>query len=722
MTNNDKTDNVVHKRDCQSFDAVSITSDYSSTRSSTPDYKHIDYDSWLYNLFKPLGRLYDPGKKRLIAIAIAILMLVTLGEISIQTEGQKEIVIKENENNLYQELYSPTEDTEGTVEGDEIESMLDSELDEDDRKYRDVVGTKAMMRGVNVKHRIDNQEFFRLAIPNDIKQNRTIFYDKTLSSYYGNIDTDKFVDTNDEKNCDLYKFEEKISYMNRRRNISPNLKKVRQLLLDENTPRSKFIKQIAQKKGYNDTMAVERQFFTTTTSILWLEQHVCYISFTGVVISEAEDVNKPSLTVISSQAFDDQWKEIEKDIGFIDEKIPDSLSEAFKRIESEYDANKNCDDEANNVEKDCLNNMKCDIKDKEKKKECENNHKKACDKKKEDKKSACKLLVSKNKKLADEEKKAIKTNFYALYPMILDVPTETNTAPTGFKRLSATLRETDDGVIEPLLTYQFEETLTSNIYYALPHRKYTSSGTLKVEMPSLRSRNGYWIPFTKAIDMGTKQTVGHVHLISNTLPLVTAKCSFDKGECFVLYNSRDTDKNDDNSEINPLDAGTNFIEIPSVVPRVKNRHIWVGMNEIHIPLSEHNKEVRRPVISVLEEQEGTFNIFSYSNPLSFSLMEPIEFHNNSTLTHDIWTPYSIISWSVRNQTADTLDFEDYMQIAFGHNTKNTSVVTLKGYLNFLLKSFRSEKVEEDLISYKNQNQLDEHFMCSYRDSLKVAQS
>lgn len=343
-------------------------------------------------------------------------------------------------------------------------------------------------------------------------------------------------------------------------------------------------------------------------------------------------------------------------------------------------------------------------------------------KKKEDKKSACKLLVSKNKKLADEEKKAIKTNFYALYPMILDVPTETNTAPTGFKRLSATLRETDDGVIEPLLTYQFEETLTSNIYYALPHRKYTSSGTLKVEMPSLRSRNGYWIPFTKAIDMGTKQTVGHVHLISNKLPLVTAKCSFDKGECFVLYNSRDTDKNDDNSEINLLDAGTNFIEIPSVVPRVKNRHIWVGMNEIHIPLSEHNKEVRRPVISVLEEQEGTFNIFSYSNPLSFSLMEPIEFHNNSTLTHDIWTPYSIISWGVRNQTADTLDFEDYMQIAFGHNTKNTSVVTLKGYLNFLLKSFRSEKVEEDLISYKNQNQLDEHFMCSYRDSLKVAQS
>lgn len=68
-------------------------------------------------------------------------------------------------------------------------------------------------------------------------------------------------------------------------------------------------------------MAVERQFFTTTTSILWLEQHVCYISFTGVVISEAEDVNKPSLTVISSQAFDDQWKEIEKDIGFIDEKF-----------------------------------------------------------------------------------------------------------------------------------------------------------------------------------------------------------------------------------------------------------------------------------------------------------------------------------------------------------------------------------------------------------------
>lgn len=86
----------------------------------------------------------------------------------------------------------------------------------------------------------------------------------------------------------------------------------------------------------------------------------------------------------------------------------------------------------------------------------------------------------------------------------------------------------------------------------------------------------------------------------------------------------------------------------------------------------------------MEETDGKFNILSYSSAIHFDReVLSWDMHSSAMYHVNIMSPNSIASWHIVSH--DHSKYEDYMEISFSEADCKSSVIVVRGMLNYILQ-------------------------------------
>ncbi|CCH61698.1 hypothetical protein TBLA_0F01560 [Henningerozyma blattae CBS 6284] len=465
--------------------------------------------------------------------------------------------------------------------------------------------------------------------------------------------------------CEDLAFTSSISYSDNRTVIGENIFSLREEILNSTS----FLKEILYE---NDELERENEEIVNKrwnqfgTSGVWLEGEQCYITASRIMYSKSESKSDPTVSFIRLQAFDRDWNEI-KNKSILKFDAPDIIQNTLRKFEKELSKEVDCEqiyrekDVSNTEYEQCIEN----------------------------KDYFEQLKVRKNTLLR---------RYYVTYPTNYDVPFNLPEKFAGPEDPRIILRRTKN-VEEPIIIFNMNDGESRKMHAYLPHRNVNKVVKFRFENMNHDTEKN-WAPFFTEQDLQLDSILSHgsIHLVYRLNPLEIARCSLDDGLCEKVFekSTLELSKQSVNTDIR---GGTQFIPLPSSIPKINGKQIWVGFTKIHLRGCGCSEHYYRPMLSVMVEKHGVYHQDLVVPNLSFET-DVINWQADGTKCNrgnNIMSPNSIAAWEVVGQDPFTKKIDDYMVFTYSESDKVSSVITIRGVLEYIIRVYGETDVDEDFI-------------------------
>ncbi|CCH58913.1 hypothetical protein TBLA_0B00700 [Henningerozyma blattae CBS 6284] len=489
-------------------------------------------------------------------------------------------------------------------------------------------------------------------------------------------------DYKDLVECDDLEYEAKIFYSKEQKMIKDDLIGVRKYLLSKDFDvEDRFIAEHVQQeneKDKSDYEIVKKSWFRFGSSSVWMESEQCYITVTRLMYSSHGSKAGPDISLIRAQAFDRNWEEIkDKRIPKHDIQIPQNIDLEIEKLESDYSLTKDT--------------CKIFIYDPTKYDTC---------------------IAEKNKIYFENKRRMqnIIDQYFVTYPTVYKFPMLEKTQFAGSEDPRIVLRKFHNQE-EPVVVFNMDTKQNRKMHALFPHRKLNPLLELNFEGMNHMEKN--WAPFFTDSDINTSMfSRGSIHFMYHYTPLEIVKCSLDDGICEKIFTKQTlglTKKN----HFGGIRGGTQFVQLPSIIPRIHGKQIFVGFSKLHIDDCGCGSKFYRPMLDVIIEEDGIYHQELIVPSLDFN----IEVLDWSTKSHtcnfyNILSPNSIAFWDVIKQDPKTKKFEDLLVFTFSEADEVSKVINIKGLLEYILNLYSTKQIEENFIpSFNSDTILGETLQC-----------
>ncbi|KAL3233709.1 hypothetical protein RNJ44_03749 [Nakaseomyces bracarensis] len=510
---------------------------------------------------------------------------------------------------------------------------------------------------------IDMQSPEFLACGGSSCKNR-IFELSKLTNYQSNVNLE--INMNISEQCKNSKYHHDIFFSHETIPLNDDLLAARANLVKKDPKLKELLDDIAESSGKTIEESVRDQWLRFGSSAQWFEDYQCYLVFSRIIVSRAGSKGIPTVSLIGAQAYDRNWNEIlGKRIPYLDIQIPENFEEQLQGIENKYKLDEYCigtEDETALIE--------------------------------------CEKEVEVIRRSMEDEKNSLISKYYMVYPQIVNIPfpVSKKNAIDGPEDPKISIRENKDGRKEPLVFFNMNSDVYGRVMHCfMPQRSLRSVTHLTDVVGKVDRIQKNWSPFFHDEDGASELSRGSVHLIHNTSPAKVVRCSLDDGFCTAVFDSRET-LGKTKYESTLIRGGAAFVKLPAVIPALEGRKLWVGLSKPHLYSCGISDAYYRTALNVLEEIDGKYYFSLFTEPIDFNrtVRGWRKEREDAASGVNIRSPNSIISWDVVGQDKDTKEYEDYMQISLSEADELSYVFVLKGVMNYLIKSFKENDVEDVL--------------------------
>ncbi|CCK70054.1 uncharacterized protein KNAG_0D03060 [Huiozyma naganishii CBS 8797] len=439
--------------------------------------------------------------------------------------------------------------------------------------------------------------------------------------------------------------------------IKIDIYNVRNMLISQNHPLRTYL--ISEEEKHMSTKDILREnWYAFGSSAVWLEKENCYLVYTRLMYSKEHKRNIPFMSLIYGQAYDRDWNLLPgKMIRYNDIAMPDVVKQEVEKLKYERE-NTSCD------------HVKHDAKQFEE----------------------CLTIYKDMMQDIDVRLAALQDRYYISYPTVIDIPMVINHVYNGPEDPRSILHKNQRGE-EPLLLFNMETEGYRRIHSFYPHRKINSLVRFESTDMSLSRTEKNWAPFlTDPASENDRFPEESIHFVYNLMPLIIFRCSLFDGKCRTVFK----DHNIEDASVGLIRGGTQFVKLPSVIPEVEGRAMWVAFTKSHVKECGCTGAFYRPMLTVMVEKDGAFNIETITPVVDFK-MDVLNWSLDGTSCvglNNVLSPNSISSWDVISQDAETGQYEDYMTVIVSESDVNSKLVVVKGVLNFVIDIYRKFQVRD----------------------------
>lgn len=467
----------------------------------------------------------------------------------------------------------------------------------------------------------------------------------------------------EELSCEGLSYVNAIEYSEQTTVITDDLFSVRRFVLQQKNKYSSAIVDKNAEKDLSEEQIVRKSWFKHGSSAVWLEEYQCYVVYSHIIYSPQGARDNCHISMIRGQAFDKNWVELKYfRIPYNDICLPHDIDEQVENLKKEFGY-----EDCNELKNSRFEYDRCVVKQTD-------------------------IVIPLQKKVD-----SILGKYYVTYPTVFDLEVETEGKYNGQENIRVILKENSDGTHEPVVAYHGKDPLddkSRRMFVFFPHKKDTSVLKLISDEIKLRKDETTWTPFFHKPSnvIWNKYSRGYIYFIYKFAPISIVKCNLDDGICEKEYDSDAELEKLKSVTFNEKRSGTQYVQLPSNLPSVVNRQIWVGFPEIAITDCACGRTVQRPMLDVLVESDGVY---------THELIVPIMSFEKNVLNWDMEGTYciegkdnlmignSISHWDILGQKTvnGQLLYEDYMVLTYSESDIISKVITVKGLLNYVLGVF-----------------------------------
>lgn len=489
--------------------------------------------------------------------------------------------------------------------------------------------------------------------------------------HQGEADDDKnnkftVVDTYENLvNCDDLKYEHDLSFHvmdhHHQQHLTTNLIESRREILSWNNEYSKRMKDDHLEKGLTEMEIVEKFWFETGHSSIWIESHQCHLTYSLITYTKGSK-SFPEVSLIKATAYDKDWKEIRgKRITYNDVKIPTNMEDEWKLLDQQLGV------------VDCRS-----LSDTDRKQECE-------------------IEQNKKKLKIIRERENILDHFSMKYPRVINIDAKLRDKFAGAKDPHVILKRNQNGLEEPVIIFNMDEGSGKRLYSYFPHRNVPSLTKFSMfNIDDLGNFHTNWAAFFTPEDDSNKSelSLGNIHFVENISPVHIIRCSLDDGLCDTVFKG-EKNKFAKDKKYGSLTGGTQFVSLPSSLPNVKGKNIWVSFAKTQIDYCGCGPTFYRPVLTVLIEVDGVYHFELISPGLDFTI-SPLNLKLTSTScdSENVLIPKSIVSWYVSSQDTSAHSYKDYMTVMVNEANSLTKTVIINGVLDYILNIYQDKDIRD----------------------------
>ncbi|CCH59312.1 hypothetical protein TBLA_0B04770 [Henningerozyma blattae CBS 6284] len=409
---------------------------------------------------------------------------------------------------------------------------------------------------------------------------------------------------------------------------------------------------------------IRKKWFKFGTSSVWLEKEQCYLAISRILYSSEGIKTKPVVSVLRAQTFDKNWKEIiGKRIPRVDVDLPQNLEVELEKVDREFGISFSCEHLKGNPT--------------------------AYDK--------C-LVKQANGYLKDSQRRdKLLDRYFVTYPTIFRFPFKSDGNFLGAEDPHIVLRE-KNGVEEPIVVFNMDNGHGRRMHAYLPHRSFDQMIEFKFNDEEMKSTEKGWAPFYKREyneESISSLSRGSIHFIYNFQPLEILKCSLNDGLCEKIFQTQSLGL-ESGSLLKDVTGGTQFRSLPSSLPLIENKNIWVGFSKYKATDCKCGHSFYRPMLQVLLESNGVFymDLFSPSMDFDSDILSWDEKNFNCGGINQM-APNSIASWEILKQDVATQKYYDYMTFTYSESDTLSKAMVIKGLLNYILKTYTEKGIDEE---------------------------
>ncbi|CCH59311.1 hypothetical protein TBLA_0B04760 [Henningerozyma blattae CBS 6284] len=481
-------------------------------------------------------------------------------------------------------------------------------------------------------------------------------------------------DYNSLATCEDLEYKSRIYYSKKQKFINDDLINLRRELLRKDDELSKLIKDEEDITKTSEEEVIKKKWFKFGSSSVWMESEQCFITVTRVLYSKNGKREEPEVSFIRAQAFDRDWNEIKnKRIPLLDLRLPDDITADLKKINQEYGLTDSCE----NIIDDPVTYDKC--------------------------------LVEHTKNYLKDSKRRdqLLERYFVTYPTIYSVPHKLGGLFKGPEDPKIILKRTSR-YEEPIVIFNMhdDDENKRRMFSLSPHRSFEKIVKFNIQGRKQQTLEKNWTPFfTKDDLVFSTLSRGFIHFIYSFSPFEVVKCSLNDGYCELVFEKKTLELTDQN-KFDGQRGGTQFIPLPSIIPKVTGKQIWVGIPKLHIKKCGCSERFYRPMLSLLVESNGIYHQELIVPSLDFNL-DILNWGNDGTDCDkfNVMSPNSIAFWDVIGQDPKTKQFDDYMILTFSEADSNSKIITIKGLLNYILGMYSVKDIDEDFIPSRNSDQI-----------------
>ncbi|CCH58912.1 hypothetical protein TBLA_0B00690 [Henningerozyma blattae CBS 6284] len=466
--------------------------------------------------------------------------------------------------------------------------------------------------------------------------------------------------------CKYLEYTSEIFVSKKSITLGEKLGPIRKHLLSQDKDEiDKFIaKQITKKeeKGLSNDAIAKKNWFMFGSSSVWMESEQCFLTVSRLMYSPDGSKKVPNISLIRAQTFDKNWKEIKgKRIPILETAIPIEDQTILNNLDY------NCCKESDLNYEECLKN-----------------------------KNTRQELIDK---------------YYVTYPTVYKFPMLEKKVYMGPEDPKIILKKTGN-IEEPLIVFNMATTHARRMHVFSPHREINR--IVELNFKGIRGMEKNWAPFLTSKDLEpVTGSRGTIHFVYNYEPLEILKCSLDDGYCEKEYFSSKHSKRSNKSNFGHIRGGTQFVQLPSAIPNLKDKQIFVGLAKTHLNDCGCGSRFYRPILDIIVEEKGTYYHELMVPSMDFNIkVLNWDLDSDKCKFYNILSPNSIAFWDIIRQDPKTKNFEDVLVFTFSEADELSKVINIKGLLNYILQMYAKNDISESkTVSANNDIELQNSMKC-----------
>ena len=565
-----------------------------------------------------------------------------------------------------------------------------SSLNQRGRRRRGVVHNKAELSNVNITDLLlsnNDNKYLEVEYGFDESVRHKPFSNKTVVGYVSNVDLkhlDSFMKNyhkNDTDNankllahinkdfsslisCEDLQYSYNIEYFVSDKYFQIDYRNIRRQLLSMDSHLSKEFSVTDEESNMSEMEIIEKRWFSFGTAAVWLKNEQCYVAYTRLIYSKAEDRGMSYISMIVGQTFDKNWNEIKgKRISFRDVKMPRQVVELVQSLKRKLDVSTNCGifEPGTDAYETCVSE------------------------------------INKNRFNIEKRIDLLLDKYSIKYPTVINIPFVLRPEWNGPEDPHVILREDKDGD-EPIIIFNMNTHKGIKVHAVMPHRKIDPVVMFDIEDTELKVFEKNWSPFFfPSRIQSNNQYPGYIYFIYDYNPLQIIHCSLLTGKCKMVFHAETAGIDNNNGYSGILRGGTQYVPLPNILPELENMNIWVGFAKGHVEDCGCGARFYRPTLTVLVETNGVYHLELVVPNIDFDkLVMGWNLKDTSCNWYNILSPSSISNWVVVDQDPITNQFEDYMTVTFSEADAISGRVTIRGLLNYILQVYHKMDIRETL--------------------------